>query len=344
MADQQTEVGSATNAAEQAPAGDRASNRASIIAELEAAEKKPEPQAVAAKPAPVEQADDDVDESADADAHVDDDADDGDPDLGKDPETAKRMASVKKAEERSRAELARDRAEFERDRDQHKAKLDRFDHLAARAKYAAAEVLEALGLNEDDFEAAAKDLYARSKQFAADPKNKDAAARLQREREERDRLAKNEREVSELKAQLEREKIEARADREIAAFMGTVEKSISEDASPLVAKQIAKNHARALSALYAVANEIAQRTGAMPSPKAVVAAYEKQRRADLEEAGIDMSQYVKAKPNNLSAEKKKTAPTLDTQDQRTPPRSASKSQRDTRSEVVAALEAGNLDG
>ena len=81
----------------------------------------------------------------------------------KDPALAKRLAAVRRTEQRSRDRIARATAEFDRrvstweaETKTHREELARFRGLVARAKYDPAGVLEALGLSADDMEYAGR--------------------------------------------------------------------------------------------------------------------------------------------------------------------------------------------
>lgn len=255
---------------------------------------------------------DDAEEDDDAELDDDDldldDLDDEEPTKTKrkdaDPETEKRTAHLRKLEQRMRAGLERDRAAFERertaferDRDTHKAELAElaeFRQLKSRARYNLSSVLAKLGFSDDDYEPAARELYALSKAGASDPKNREAAARLQREREHGDELSTTRKELAELKKKLEERDQQTSAQRETEAYLGDVMRFAKRvaDKTPLVRNVMKKNPERARSEMSAIALDILKDTGKVPSAKQVVVAYEKARRRDLREQGVDVKALI----------------------------------------------------
>ncbi len=311
-------------------------DRAAFLAEMErdtaagAASTPQTPAAVIAEPEvetkPAATTDDitdsDLDDDAETpDADLDTDLDEDDElaavaaKAKADPELAKRLSAVQKQEKRSREAISRERTEFEREknewRDQAKAIAEssqRFERLAARAKYDPVAVLTSLGLSEDDFEPAAQMLYAHSKAGAADPKRKEMAQRGLREREYADKLAQMESKHAALEAKLTEKEWTAQADRVLEDHYTSVTKAVS-DKTGLVKAQLAKNPARAKAAMQQITYDLAQKDGVLPTAKAVVIAYEKQRRAELRELGIDPASVIKAAPAvaNTNAAKPATA-------------------------------------
>lgn len=236
---------------------------------------------VEAKPVPSDApADAGVDEQS---AAVDDPADASDPIEAKaeekpDAELAKRMSAVQNAEKRAREALAKERAEAKAEIEREKAEIakwkaerDQFEQLKARAKYDPAAVLTALGLTEDDLEPAARDLYARSKGAAADPKNRDAAIRMQREREHADRLAALEKQNAELREQFTKSLAEREQQAQFEAFVGTVKKSANGDTATLFEKAPSK----AAGIVAKVTLDLWNETGEQPDQADIIAALDK---------------------------------------------------------------------
>lgn len=203
--------------------------------------------AVEAKPVSSEvPADAGVDQEA-TPAADDDPADASDPIEPKpDAETERRLSAVQRAEKRSREMLTKERAEakaeIERERaelSKWKAERDSFEQMKARAKYDPAGVLAALGLTDEDLEPAARDLYARSKGAQSDPKAREAALKMQREREVSDRVAKIERENAELREQFTQRDQEAAHREAFDSFVGDVKK-VANGTTPLFEKAPAR--------------------------------------------------------------------------------------------------------
>lgn len=378
MADQQPEVGAAPTSDTPAPAIDRAARvdasraqtRADVLAELEkqappaATEAKPADKKVESKPAdkatekkpdkPAAAADDLDDDLEAAAPELGDDLDEADLDdedaeleaaAKLDPDTAKRHALLKKQEARAKETLQRDRAAFVAEIEQWKpriAKVERLEKLTKDVRFKPAEVLIELGLQESDFEAAAQDLYARSTEGAKDPKRRDHVARLQRERERDAKLEAYEKKIDELSTKVESREQAAQDVAQLDSYFGTIEKHAGAHA-PLLAKQLEANPKRARADLTRIAWELAQVTGSMPKKKVVMATYEKNRRAELEELGIDTKQFT-PKPKTPDSRKEPAGDNAQTQRLDTQvPRSAPKSARELRDEVVGALESGSLE-
>ncbi len=304
-----------------------------------------------------------VDEGSGADEGADTDQQTEQPDApakaaaGKpDAESAKRLAAINDQERRAREKLTKERedwkteqakarAELERERAEWKAKVEaveRFEKLKARAKVDPTAALEELGV--DDFEYAAKQAYARSK-GAADPANREAAARMIREREAADDLAETRRELKELKDQLAKRDQEVQYREAWQIYLGDVTKAATADTSeaPLLRAQLGKNPARAHAAIRDVATDLFQRTGEWPDAQDVITTYEKRRRDELEELGIDVAAISSTKKQGQAAGKKKPATSLgnDLSHAREP--RPPKSGKEHRAETLAMLEADRLE-
>lgn len=309
---------------------------------------KADPKADPKKPAPVAKKAAADDEDADLDDELDDatstttDADEDEADLVDDddsdledeeeeaakakvdPEVAKRLAAVRRTEERAREQLARERQKLDAEREtwntqqkERLAKLERFEQLATRARYNVVEVLSELGVGEDDFEEAAREIYAHSKKAASDPKLKEATARSRRERELAD-------EVKALKAKFEeREKTEAEKQQEaevrrgIEHYVSSVAKAVP-DTLPLAKQLIRSNPAKAHAKIEAIAAKIARENpGTVPDAKLVLRELEKDRRRTLRDLGIDpkslqKTQTLKPDPKKPGTASSKAATTTTT--------------------------------
>lgn len=215
-----------------------------------------------------------------------------------DPELERRAAQLRKQEQRQRERLRNDRAQLERDREElraSRAALDEFNKLKARAKYDPTGVLRHLGLTEDDFETAAKHIYSHSSAMVKDPKNRDAADRAMRERE----LLST---IDSLKSRLDKQDEErhntARAEQERAEavrYIGGVRKAARP--GTLAAHYIGKGgaaEARALQTFATITAELAEDDD-LPHPSDVLAEYERRRRAELEDDGVDVDALLKRK-------------------------------------------------
>ena len=214
-----------------------------------------------------------------------------------DGETAKRLAQVQKATERAQSKLTAERAELDKLRadlePRSKAFAD-YEALMKRAKYDPAALLEHAGYSQDDFERAAQALYVRSKAGESDPKAKAAVAQSAKERESAERLASSEKRLAELEQSIQSERQQVVQQRQVTEWMDGVTKTVSEDA-PLLRASLAKAPDKAKAVLAQIALRIHAETGEMPDGPDLHAAYEAQRRAELEDLGIDVASVVKAK-------------------------------------------------
>lgn len=324
----------------------RAASRAAFAAantdETEAASSEEKP-AVEPTPAPSESPesapeDDDDDDAADETPAEDEPAVAAKPD----PERDRRLAAIQKAQKRAREEsIARDRdyearvKQFEAEWSPKVAAYQEFESLKARIKYDAPSVLKALGLTEDDFERHAHQVYLNSKKAAEDPKNRASAEQLAWQREQQARLDAIEKENRELKASLQQREAAAAAKVYADQYMSKVEKAVSDE-TPLVKTMFAKAPEKARQRLGQLAYDLAAETDEEPTPADVVREFEKIRRAELEELGIEVPK---------AAPKAKAAPTeekaLAAKAETPKPNGAAKMTKEQRREAtIRALEQG----
>ncbi len=261
-----------------------------------------------AKPAakvaePAKEADAPVEAAADEETEADEtevEAADVEVEAKPDSETSKRIAQVQKAERRAKESIALERAEFARERSEHEtskrtfeAKERQFADLAKRAKSDPASVLKQLGLTEDDFDDAAKIIYAQSTAAAADPQRKAQTAELIRKRASEARLEKLEAELAETKKSLSQRDQDAAAAHDAEKYLDSVTKVVS-DGSPLLKSALAKSPTKARARLGRIAYSLLQANDEVPDAEDVIAEYEKQRRDELDELGIDPATLSKA--------------------------------------------------
>jgi len=244
-----------------------------------------------------------------------------------DPATAKRMAASQKEEEKRRAQIAKERTEaaaaiakeraaVEAERKEIEAtrkELEDFKALRARAKYAPGSVLQHLGLSPEDMAAAAYEAWALSPEGAKDPKVKETAARMQREREIAGRAEKADGGVAELRELVakQNERIEQLTQRtggqpDVEEYLNEVEDAIGDEhpalsraltsakakaadrTAPVNERREARQAVKALRAEFvAVAHEMWQRDGAEPDPVEVAAEVESRRVTQMKRWGFD---------------------------------------------------------
>ena len=296
-----------------------------------AAAKKPGEDAAAKKPAAGE--DDDEDGEAEAEGKDDDDEDDDEEDggddeaSGKEPElddaTKKRIAAVQHREKRHNEKVAADTAKFEALRKEWEPKFEAAQKYEARKGTGIRgllEVVDHFGIAGDDFEHAARALYARSPAAAKDPKTRAAAEDVTWKRSMEQRVEAAEKEAAAAKQQLADRDQQAKTQARVDAYLGGIEKHAKTplkegqaDAAPLVRKLVETAPAKARALFHQVAVELLDATGATPSPADVVAEVEKRRRADLAEMGIDPATVLggaAAAKDAATVEKKKPSKTL----------------------------------
>lgn len=270
-----------------------------------------------------------------------------------DAETARRLDMVQKETKRQRELIAKERADAKAEVDRMRAEiqphldaLKKFEDLRARAKYNPAGVLAELGLTEDDFEPAARDIYARSKAAAADPKTKDAALRMQLEREQRDQVAATQKQVADLQAKIAEKEQQAQYQEAWRGYYGDVVKLASAETSPspLLRNAIAKNAPRAEQAIQTLAAQIHQETGEWPDASDVAARFEAVKRAELAELGIDAAPVNANKPKPAPATEAAPARTLanDMAGSTTIPKAA-KTRQEQRAETLRLMESGKTE-
>ncbi len=117
----------------------------------------------------------------------------------------------------------------------------------------------ALGLKEDDLEAAAQHLYARSKAKAATEDHRRASERAMKERELADEVAATRKELKEFKEGATAREQQAAADAEVNAYLGRVARVASLDRidAPLVKARLEANPKAARNALAVTAYRLA---------------------------------------------------------------------------------------
>jgi hypothetical protein len=273
---------------------------------------------------------DDVEETAD---EADDDSDldeededaDADKDKGDDAETSKRLEKVRRTDQRLRERREQEFAKRDRELGDREGKIaktiehwtprieaaEKFEKLKARAKHSAVELLGELGVNlEEDGEDLAREIYAHSKKGAADPKNKDAAARSRKEREQADTIRKLQERLDARDKAEEEQKMTAEqrkaVDHHLDRFSALAKKS---EKFPLAKTYLAKNAEAARADLEVVAGRVAQQLGRMPEPKEVMKAFEKDRRRVLRAHGIDPKSRGAASSSAASSTDSKAAKT-----------------------------------
>ncbi len=263
----------------------------------------------------------------------------------------KRLAALNLAEKRSRDKVAKERSELaaakaEIDREKaalaaERAELDAYRKARERAKLDPVALLEAAGV--DDLGYAARMAFAKAN-AEKDPANREAAARMQREREHSSELESTKKRLEELENKLTAKEQQTLFDRQRDAYVDATAKQIGEEA-PLLKAFATKNPTKLRAKLWETTQRLIDETGDVPDPSDVIAEYEKTRRDELEELGVDFATLSTTTPkkNPQAADKKTPAKTLGN-DLSTPrvPR-PTKSDKEHRAETLSMLESGKLE-
>lgn len=293
--------GEAATAAHQTRAEADAAARAAFMA-LEDGEGEDggeeKPAAVPKKPAakPAGDAEDTVEGAADDDDELDDidldddevdetDDDDDEIDPKADPDLAKRMAKVRKAEQRNRDQFATRARQLEAKAQELGTELKRREEKVAPLERFIEQrdfmgVLKVMGYSDDDLEDVSKIVYGHSKAAAADPKNKGAVRQLQENRQLRDRLSELEKRDADRAAENTRRDAQVAAERQAEQYMGKVAKTIGDDV-PLTKKRLEARPESTRKQLSEIAYKLALKNGNEPvAPAKVVKVYERKLERD----------------------------------------------------------------
>lgn len=213
------------------------------------------------------------------------------------------MAQVRKAEQHMRRQLAQERAQLQAELRQQEAvwqaKLEKAEALqrsVADARRDPLAAMAALGFTEADFDGLGRLLYAHSPEGQKDPRNKAAAHQTLAQREHAAMLEKQQSRIEQLEKSLAAREQAAAAQAELDRYARKITQAVGDD-TPFVRAAIAKNPERAQARLLAIADRLYMASGPsddlrdVPSEREVLAAYEAERIAELEEHGIDAKSF-----------------------------------------------------
>lgn len=236
--------------------------------------------------------DDDPDEDEEDEDGEDDDDELDDGAAEADPELKKRIAAVRRTEQRQRQRMQREREEFQRERDtfateskQLRERAATYDRHVARAKIDPAGLLEALGLSHDDMEYAAQQCYARSKAAREKPEYAAAARAAAAQREATEKANAAERRIAELEQKLAKGEQQTAVQRELDAYFDRACRKATS-ATPITKRLIDKRPKTARAELAATAGRLADKLGRMPKVSELLAAHEKREVRALKLRGI----------------------------------------------------------
>lgn len=278
------------------------------------------------KPAPAKLAEPAIDETGDA-------VDVPELDAKPDPAAARGLAAVAKAEARSRAQADQRKTELDRREQQLLAreneatsKVVSSEKFLAELRRDPAAALLKHGLTIDDLEPIAQAAYLASpagqKELATKPGAKAAADKALREREQMTELQKLQKHIGELEAKFEGQTKAQTAQKFVEQYLDTAVKAIPTTPS-LIGNLHAKAPAKARAALLSLGQQMEREAmeadgvttadaSHTPTHAEVIAEYEKRRREELEEQGVDVDAMLKrAAPAPVAPAAKKPAATLD---------------------------------
>jgi hypothetical protein len=254
-----------------------------------------------------EDEEDEEEDDPDDDSDLDED-DDEDEKPSKDPAVDKGMAKLQRKEQQLRQQIDREReslrAEVGKEREAAKQVLAeaeklkaKYEQLGQRAKVDPLGVLEELGL--DDAEYIGKQALARVK-GATDPAFKEAAARLQRDKERDRELAEVKRKLEERDKSETEAKKSAEQQRAAEDLLAKHTKAAASVPKATLTNLALKNDPEFARGLLAQAHlAVWNRDGAEPAPgsRVVVLEAEKMQRAMLRRYGISPKTIAAASPS-----------------------------------------------
>lgn len=264
------------------------------------------------------------------------------------PDEDARLLAMQKAEKAAKVErmaAAEERAKLATERKEKaetEKRLGAFEKALAKAKTDPGGVLELLGVPAERYEDLANYFYARSEKGKADPRYKDVSERAMRERETRDGIEELRAELTALKTQAAEREARIEAERVAERHMTGVFKSArSTKDAPLLARLFAKDAEKAERKLASIALELANESGELPDAEDIITTYEKRRRAELEDDGVDVDAMLKTappKPQSKTAGEKPTARTLNNEPSTsTQVRRSDLSEQEEREQILAEI-------
>ncbi len=266
-----------------------------------------------------------------------------------DPELERRLAMLEKADRRQkeaidkeRSLMARERAQLERERQEFEAAkqgrtVSREDLKKLRNR--PLELFEALGADEDYLATLSQVAYAHSKHGKNDPKAKVYAEQAAKEQSSYSELAETRERIASLEAKLEaKEKTETLA-RQVTEYLDGVIKEIPQTPT-LIGKVMAKNPQKAKTYLHtAAALWSKQNDNETPTAAQVIAFYEKTRREELEDEGLDVASQLGSPVTAADTEVKRSKTLPGSGGNRTRPQTAALTMDEKRAAAIRDIEA-----
>lgn len=257
-----------------------------------------------------------------------------------DPAEARRLAAAQKDERQRKAKIDADRAALKAEHTARMAEVEaqrttvaeeakaaqEFKALRERAKsdpLAAIDLMRSLGYAENEFAALSHAAWAETPKGKADPRHRETAEKIARDREVGTTVAALQKQLDEFKASAKAEKEAAAAEQEVAGYldaatevaktgkMTTLDDEGNEIVAatvdaPILKRWLASDGRAARAHMRSVAAEMYRANGEAPEPPDLIAEVEKRERIALRKRGIDPAAL--AKPPAPEPVKKPTPP------------------------------------
>lgn len=266
-----------------------------------------------------------------------------------DPQTKKGLDAIDKQAKRFRdeqaaakrafeQEVADTRADLARMKQQIETQLTSVEDLKRQAKRDPIGLLRKLGIEtEDDWEVIGRGAFPFTKAGKADPRAAEIAARTHKESSRDSELAELRQMVNDLTEQISTQSKQAEARSYVERWATEATKAIPSDRKTLIGNLHAKAPEKAKQALLEIGARLERENdNETPSHADVIAEYERTRRAELEEQGVDVDALLGAIA--APTPPKKPSPTLDPALPATGTRPING--RPTREQKLAAVTAG----
>lgn len=256
-----------------------------------------------------------------------------------DAKTAKGLAAIEKQakkfrdeQSRAKAELDVERAEIARLRAEATGKVSSIDELK---KLKPLELLEKLGIeSEDDYDVLARAAYARTKKGKEDPRLKQQAEQTAETRDFKSKIAALEAKIEELGGEFSKRDAQAQTQSFVTKWQDDAIKAIPAEPT-LIGRLATKAPEKARDVLLTIGKYLEKQSGETPTHAECIEEYEKYRRAELEETGVDVDALLR--PATEAAPKRAPGKTLDIT---TPGGTRPLNSNPSRAEKLAAVTAG----
>ncbi len=229
-----------------------------------------------------------------------------------DPKTARGLAAIEKREKRFREEQARIKADLELER----AELARIkSELTGKAtsyedfkKLKPLDLIDKLGLDDDGLVALSRGAYARTKAGSADPRAAAAVAEVTEKRATKESIESIREEIrKEFRDELAKRDAAEQTKSFANKWQDDAVKAIPGDKPTLIARLHEKAPEKARAILLSIGQHLERENdNETPTHAEVIEAYEKHRRAELEEQGIDVDALLAPKKTAPPAAPTKT--------------------------------------